>query len=185
MSIKRSLVEKLRREFLYNSPDFKDFGDKIEKYKLEIKNIIEEYSISLIPNDEFNVLKHLLNFWFTIRVHPGITLRNIIGGRHFNPELERYYENSYCYYFGIDIKVTKPYYDKYKEGISYNLKFPEDIIPEIIEINDKILDIEYTKSQLECSFNKLINVNTKKRWLRLNFPKIYDRLKEYENNKSI
>lgn len=185
MSIKRTLVKKLRQEFLKKSKEYTDFRENVNICSLKIKKIIEEYSISMVPKDEFEVLKNFYGFWYDVRIRPGVKLRDIIGGKHIDLESERCFTD---YLFGLDVKVTKPFYDKYickAYGLEKLERLPKEILSKVIDSNNKILDLENSKLQLENSFDRLINTNTKKRWLKLNFPGIYDRLKEYENNPSI
>ena len=62
---------------------------------------------------------------------------------------------------------------------------PPEISSKFIEINNEILDLDYIQTSLEISWRRLINRNTKKTWLRINFPKIYERLRYYETNISV
>ena len=62
---------------------------------------------------------------------------------------------------------------------------PPEISSKLIEINNKILNLDYIQTSLEISWRRLINRETKKTWLKINFPKIYERLRYYETNISV
>lgn len=182
MSIKKVWVDKLKHEFLLSTEKYKSLRNLRDELCEKMKKIIEDYSIRDIPPEDFHVLKNLSGFWELARIYPGTSFRDLFGGNQRNPDIERYYG----YWYGIDLKITKSFYDKYYDKSIFKLgKLPSDILPELIEINNKILDIDYEKIYLDKSWDRLINSRTKKTWLKINFPKVYEQLRNYEADLSI
>lgn len=182
MSIKKVWIDKLHVEFLTSSEKYTEISSAREKLCNEIKSIIEEFSIKDIPKEELSVLEKLPDFWKTFRIHPGTDFRDSYGGIKKDPWIER----NFGYHYGTDVNVSKSFYEIYEcsgyRGMSF---LPPEISSKLIEINNKILNLDYIQTSLEISWRRLINRNTKKTWLRINFPKIYERLRYYETNISV
>lgn len=182
MSIKKIWVDKLKHDFLLSTEKYKSFGTKRTELCNEMVKIIEDYSVKMIPPDEFKILKNLLGFWESTRIYPGTSFRDIFGGDTRDPWIER----SFGYWYGIDIKVTKPFYDRCYDQSIYKIgKLPSEILPELIRINNKIMELDYQKTYLDQSWDRLINSRVKRTWLKINFPKIYEQLRNYETSISV
>lgn len=178
MSIKKVWVDKLKDKFLLSTEKYKSFGTKRNKLCKEMVKIIEDYSLKEIPPEEFKVLKNLSGFWVSVRIYPGTSFRDLIGGDIRDPKIER----AFNYWYGIDLKITKPFYDRCYDNSIYNIgKLPAEILPELIRINNEIMELDYQKTYLNQSWDRLINPRTKKTWLKINFSKIYEQLKNYES----
>lgn len=182
MSIKKVWIDKLYGEFLISSEKYIEISSTREKLCNEIKLIIEEFSIKDISKEELSVLEKLPDFWKTFRIHPGTNFRDSYGGIKKDLWIER----NFGYHYGTDVNVSKFFYETYDcssyRGMSC---LPPEISSKLIEINNKILNLDYIQTSLEISWRRLINRNTKKTWLRINFPKIYERLRYYETNISV
>ena len=182
MSIKKVWIDKLYVEFLISSEKYIEISSTREKLCNEIKLIIEEFSIKDISKEELSVLEKLPDFWKTFRIHPGTNFRDSYGGIKKDLWIER----NFGYHYGTDVNVSKSFYETYDcssyRGMSC---LPPEISSKLIEINNEILDLDYIQTSLEISWRRLINRNTKKTWLRINFPKIYERLRYYETNISV
>jgi hypothetical protein len=182
MSIKKVWVDKLKDKFLLSTEKYKSFGVERNKFCKEMVKIIENYSLKEIPSEEFKVLKNLSGFWEFIRIYPGTSFRDIFGGDIRDPEIERKFD----YWYAVDLKVTKPFYDRCYDNSIYRIrKLPPEILPELIRINNEIMDLDYKKTYLNQSWDRLINSRTKRTWLKINFPKIYEQLKDYETSVSV
>lgn len=182
MSIKKVWVDKLKHEFLLSTGKYKSFGIKRNELCEKMIKIIEDYSVREIPPKELKILENLDGFWEIIRIYPGTSFRDIFGGDTRYPCIER----SFGYWHGIDVKVTKLFYDRYYDQSIYKLgKLPSEILPGLIEINNKIMKLDYQKIYLNQSWDRLINSRTKKTWLKINFPKIYEQLRNYETSISV
>lgn len=182
MSIKKVWIDKLKNEFLLSTDKYKLLADHRCELCEKMKKIIEDYSIQEIPPEDFKVLRNLSDFWETIRFYPGTSFRDTFGGIQRGPEIERYFG----YWYGIEVRVTKPFYEKCYDGSIYRIgKLPSEILPELIKINNEILDLDYKRTYLDKSWDRLINPRVKKTWLKINFPEIYKQLRKYETSVSV
>lgn len=178
MSIKKVWVDELKDKFLLTTEKYKSFGIKRNELCKEMVKIIEDYSLKEIPPEEFKVLKNLSGFWASAIIYPGTPFRDSFGGDIRDPKIER----DSCYWYGVNLKITRSFYDKYYDESIYRIgKLPPEILPELIRINNEIMDLDYKKTYLNQSWDRLINPRTKKTWLKINFPKIYEQLKNYES----
>ena len=182
MSIQKVWIDKLHVEFLTSSEKYTEISSTRKKLCNEIKSIIEEFSIKDIPKEELSVLEKLPDFWKTFIINPGTDFRNSYGGIKKDPWIEKLYG----YHYGIDIKVSKSFYETYDCSSYRDMScLPPEISSKLIEINNEILNLDYIQTSLELSWKRLINRETKKTWLKINFPKIYERLRYYETNISV
>ena len=182
MSIKKVWIDKLYEEFLISSEKYIEISSTREKLCNEIKLIIEEFSIKDISKEELSVLEKLPDFWKTFRIHPGTNFRDSYGGIKKDLWIER----NFGYHYGTDVNVSKSFYETYDCSSYRGMSFlPPEISSKLIEINNKILNLDYIQTSLEISWRRLINRETKKTWLKINFPKIYERLRYYETNISV
>ena len=182
MSIKKVWIDKLYGEFLISSEKYIEISSTREKLCNEIKLIIEEFSIKDISKEELSVLEKLPDFWKTFRIHPGTNFRDSYGGIKKDLWIER----NFGYHYGTDVNVSKSFYETYDCSSYRGMSFlPPEISSKLIEINNKILNLDYIQTSLEISWRRLINRETKKTWLKINFPKIYERLRYYETNISV
>ena len=182
MSIKKVWIDKLYEEFLISSEKYIEISSTREKLCNEIKLIIEEFSIKDISKEELSVLEKLPDFWKTFRIHPGTNFRDSYGGIKKDLWIER----NFGYHYGTDVNVSKSFYETYDCSSYRGMSFlPPEISSKLIEINNKILNLDYIQTSLEISWRRLIYRETKKTWLKINFPKIYERLRYYETNISV
>lgn len=182
MSIKKIWIDRLKDEFLLSTEKYKSLGIKRSELCDKMKKIIKDYSIREIPPEEFKVLENLSDFWETTRFYPGTSFRDIFGGKCQDPEIEKYFG----YWYGVELKVTKPFFEKcYDDLICRMGKLPPEILPKLIEINNEILDLDYKKTYLNKSWDRLINPRVKKTWLKINFPRVYEQLRKYETGVSV
>ncbi len=176
MSIRTKLVNKLKTEFFFGSAEYRYLSALRENLRDKMADVIYKYSVREIPGKDLKVLSKLSGYWYSIRIQPGLMFKNIFGGISLDPDMENEI-NQIRGYDCCEVRVPEKYYDRY--GLSV-LNIPEEILPELIEINNKIIEIENKLVLARRSWGRLINKNTSKTWLKTNFPDIYARLKDLE-----
>ena len=74
-------------------------------------------------------------------------------------------------------------FDNFWIDKSSNLSIlPDNIVSNLIKMNDEILRLENETSKIILSWDRLINKDTSKIWLKQNFPEIYEKLRELEKD---
>ena len=174
MSIKKALVDSLKSDFLYSSDKFKNIRICREELCKKMVNALKEYSIRDISNQDLENLEKCTQFWGKIYICPGKSFWCKFGGKLIDPQLEMSYSS-------YSVNVSHSFYSTYtKDGLL--LELPGELLEQLVELNNKILDLDYLRNSLEKSWNRLINKDTKRVWLKINFPEIYNKLRYYEKD---
>lgn len=183
MSIRTRSVNKLKTEFFFGSAEYRYLSALRENLRNKMVDVIHKYSVREIPEKDLKVLSKFSGYWHQIRIQPGLSFRNIFGGISLDPDIEneinRIRGYDYC-----EVRVPEKYYNKYNKNCLSILHIPEEILPELIEINNKVIEIENKLVSARRSWERLINRDTNKTWLKTNFPDIYARLKDLEKTNS-
>ena len=169
MSIKQKYLERLVIDFVNNSDIKKSSDSRIEEIKEEIKKIILEDSIKNIDPDDLESLKVQKNFWIVSELRLGEYFKT---SHETNGSRIGYYDG-----VGVtlrDLSIPSSYSDYYMSNI------PEETVKKISPLNDELIDILKKIGGITSSFNRLINTRTSKKWLKSNFPEVYDKLRKYE-----
>lgn len=175
MSIKTKYLNLLKDHFIYNSEIYKTSKERISELCDEMINTIISESLKDITKEELKILNNFDEFWINTYIYLGRSFRDKYGGEQIieNAEGRFYYDNYYRRF-----KVPKLFIEK-----SSNLSvLPDDIINNLIKMNDEILRLEDETSKIILSWERLINKDTSKTWLKQNFPEIYEKLREIEKD---
>lgn len=175
MSIKTKYLNLLKDHFIYNSEIYKTSKERISELCDEMINTIISESLKDITKEELKILNNFDEFWINTHIYLGRSFRAKYGGKQIiEEETGRLYYDNYYRRF----KVPRLFIEK-----SSNLSvFPDDTINSLIKMNDEILRLEDETSKIILSWERLINKDTSKTWLKQNFPKIYEKLREIEKN---
>lgn len=178
MSIKTKYLHQLKEKFLLESTKYKTLCDRREKILREMKRIIQEDSLSGISEDELKVLRVLPGFWYTSACfYPGANFRDSFGGPEKNYQIERHYD----YIRSVTVEVPSSFSKE-----PYGLRdLPKTTVSKLLPLNNELLEVEYKKYLSRSSWERLINSDTSKVWLKYNFPVIYEKLRELEKGLSI
>ena len=180
MSIKTKYLNLLKNHFIYNSEIYKTSKKRIFELCDEMINIIISESIKDITEEELKILNEFNEFWVDTYIYLGRSFRAKYGGKQIIEEDKlRLYYDSYHRRF----KVPKLFMEK-SSNLSV-LSDDIDIINKLIEMNDEILRLEDKISKIILSWERLINKNTSKNWLKQNFPEIYEKFREIEKDISV
>lgn len=173
MSIKTKYLNSLKNHFIYNSEIYKTSEKRISELCNGMINIIISESLKDITKEELKILNNFDNFWAYTGIYLGRSFRIKYGGIKQTEDTRRLY---YDYY--RQVKVPKLFIEK-----SSNLSIlPDNIVSNLIKMNDEILRLESETSKIILSWDRLINKDTSKTWLKQNFPEIYEKLRELEKN---
>lgn len=175
MSIKTKYLNFLKDHFIYNSEIYKTSKERISELCDEMINTIISESLKDITKEELKILNNFDEFWINTHIYLGRSFRAKYGGKQIiKEETGRLYYDNYYRRF----KVPRLFIEK-----SSNLSvFPDDTINSLIKMNDEILRLEDETSKIILSWERLINKDTSKTWLKQNFPEIYEKLREIEKN---
>lgn len=175
MSIKTKYLNSLKNHFIYNSEIYKNSKKRISELCDEMVNIIISESLKDITKEELKILNNFDNFWIDTYIYLGRSFRINYGGiKPTEKDIGRLYNDNYYRRF----KVPKLFFEK-----SSNLSIlPDNIVSNLIKMNDEILRLENETSKIILSWERLINKDTSKTWLKQNFPEIYEKLRELEKD---
>ena len=175
MSIKTKYLNSLKDHFIYNSEIYKTSKKRISELCDEMVNIIISESLKDITKEELKILNNFDEFWIDTSIYLGRSFRNQYEGiKPTEEDIRRLYYDGYYRRF----KVPKLFFEK-----SSNLSIlPDNIISNLIKMNDEILRLENETSKIILSWERLINKDTSKTWLKQNFPEIYEKLRELEKD---
>lgn len=179
MNIKIKYINALRDHFIYNSEIYKTSKKRTSELCNEMTNMIISESLKDITKEELNILNNISDFWTDTYIYFGKSFRTKYGGKKPIEEegTERFYYGDYY----VKIKVPKLFLES-----STNLfNLSSNILDDLIKLNDEIISIDGEISKIIQSWERLINKDTSKTWLKKNFPEIYEKLREIEDDISI
>lgn len=170
MSIKRKYLDSLKKQFIYESELFKKSQKRAHEVCDKMIELIIHDSLKDISEDELKVLNKFKNFWKDTYLYFGWSFRRRFGG-----VLEIEYSNKSF--------ILDNYYRNFRVPVSsldrtLNLVISDNAVKELITLNDEILLLESEMSKVISTWDRLINRNTSKRWLKRNFPEIYEELRK-------
>ena len=175
MSIKTKYLNSLKDHFIYNSEIYKTSKKRISELCDGMINIIISESLKDITKEELKILNNFDEFWIYTHIYLGKSFRIKYGGiKPIEEDIGRLYYDTYYRQF----KVPKLFFEK-----SSDLSIlPDNIVSNLIKMNDEILRLENETSKIILSWERLINKDTSKTWLKQNFPEIYEKLRELEKD---
>lgn len=174
MSIETKYLNSLKDHFIYNSEIYKNSKKRISELCDGMINIIISESLKDITKEELKILNNFDNFWIDTYIYLGKSFRIKYGGIKQTEDIKGLYHDDYYRRF----KVPKLFFEK-----SSNLYIlPDNIVSNLIKMNDEILRLENETSKIILSWERLINKDTSKTWLKQNFPEIYEKLRELEKD---
>lgn len=178
MSIETKYLNSLKDHFIYNSEIYKTSEKRISELCDGMINIIISESLKDITKEELKFLNNFDEFWINTCIYLGRSFRIKYGGIKLTEEDIGDVRGLYCDDYYRRFKIPKLFFEK-----SSNLSIlPDNIVSNLIKMNDEILRLKNETSKIILSWDRLINKDTSKTWLKQNFPEIYEKLRELEKD---
>ena len=169
MSLLSSEVKAIKQKYFLESARIKKGRGRINELVEEMARIIKEEAMKDFTEEELEILGKFPKAWIEKPLFPG----------------ERFYRSYGAdrVYLMDDINdYLRPRFIKLptcfliKQGNGLGRTFPVEIMERVKPLNNEILKILEEQNQMERRWDRLFNIRTSKRWIKQNFPEIYENL---------